>query len=150
MSGHYLPLATLGWGLALYYLIGNLDALGKYDGMLKIPGLSLFGREIGRGRVSFVMTPACLMSRPTLLMLDEPGLGLAPLIVRDIFRTIDGLRQTGVTIRLVEQNARADLQVADYGYVLEMGELGLHGPAGTLASDPRVIDTYLGAARPAA
>ena len=90
-----------------------------------------------------------LMSRPTLLMLDEPSLGLAPLIVRDIFRTIDGLRKTGVTILLVEQNARAALQVADYGYVLEMGELGLHGPADTLASDPRVIDTYLGAARQA-
>ncbi len=90
-----------------------------------------------------------LMSRPTLLMLDEPSLGLAPLIVRDIFRTIDGLRKTGVTILLVEQNARAALQVADYGYVLEMGELGLHGPAEALANDPRVIDTYLGAARPA-
>ena len=91
-----------------------------------------------------------LMSRPSLLMLDEPSLGLAPLIVRDIFRTIDALRKTGVTILLVEQNARAALQVADYGYVLEMGELGLHGPAAELADDPRVIDTYLGAARPAA
>ncbi len=89
-----------------------------------------------------------LMSRPSLLMLDEPSLGLAPLIVRDIFRTIDALRKTGVTILLVEQNARAALQVADYGYVLEMGELGLHGPAAALADDPRVIDTYLGAARP--
>jgi branched-chain amino acid transport system ATP-binding protein len=88
-----------------------------------------------------------LMSRPTLLMLDEPSLGLAPLIVRDIFRTIDALRKTGVAILLVEQNARAALEVADYGYVLEMGELGLHGPAGDLARDPRVIDTYLGAAR---
>ena len=90
-----------------------------------------------------------LMSRPTLLMLDEPSLGLAPLVVRDIFRTIDALRKTGVTILLVEQNARAALEVADYGYVLEMGELGLHGPARDLARDPRVIDTYLGAARKA-
>jgi len=89
-----------------------------------------------------------LMSRPSLLMLDEPSLGLAPLIVRDIFRTIDDLRRTGVTILLVEQNARAALDVADYGYVLEMGELGLHGPAGDLAVDPRVIDTYLGASKP--
>ncbi|MEP6791562.1 MAG: ATP-binding cassette domain-containing protein, partial [Ramlibacter sp.] len=89
-----------------------------------------------------------LMSRPTLLMLDEPSLGLAPLVVRDIFNTIDALRKTGVTILLVEQNARAALEVADYGYVLEMGEMGLQGPAGQLAGDPRVIDTYLGAARP--
>jgi branched-chain amino acid transport system ATP-binding protein len=86
-----------------------------------------------------------LMSRPRLLMLDEPSLGLAPLIVRDIFRTIVGLRQTGVTILLVEQNARAALEAADHGYVLEMGEIALQGPARELAGDPRVIDTYLGA-----
>ncbi len=88
-----------------------------------------------------------LMSRPTLLMLDEPSLGLAPLIVRDIFNIIQTLRQTGVTIVLVEQNARAALAVADEGYVLEMGEIGLHGPAAELAQDPRVIDTYLGTAK---
>ncbi|MEN9888425.1 MAG: hypothetical protein RL559_462 [Pseudomonadota bacterium] len=88
-----------------------------------------------------------LMSRPALLMLDEPSLGLAPLIVRDIFNIIQSLRQTGVTIVLVEQNARAALGVADQGYVLEMGEIGLHGHAADLAQDPRVIDTYLGAAK---
>ena len=88
-----------------------------------------------------------LMSRPTLLMLDEPSLGLAPLIVKEIFRTIHALRQTGVTILLVEQNARAALDGADYAYVLEMGEIALQGPASELAADPRVIDTYLGAAR---
>jgi branched-chain amino acid transport system ATP-binding protein len=88
-----------------------------------------------------------LMSRPTLLMLDEPSLGLAPLIVKEIFRTILALRKTGVTILLVEQNARAALDGADYGYVLEMGEVALQGPATELATDPRVIDTYLGAAR---
>jgi branched-chain amino acid transport system ATP-binding protein len=90
-----------------------------------------------------------LMSRPRLLMLDEPSLGLAPLVVREIFLTIERLRSTGVTILLVEQNARAALQVADRGYVLEMGEFALQGPARELALDPRVIDTYLGTARPA-
>ncbi len=88
-----------------------------------------------------------LMGQPDLLMLDEPSLGLAPLVVKEIFRTIEGLRATGVTILLVEQNARAALEVADYGYVLEMGEIALEGPAEQLAQDSRVIDTYLGAAR---
>jgi branched-chain amino acid transport system ATP-binding protein len=88
-----------------------------------------------------------LMSRPVLLMLDEPSLGLAPLVVKEIFRTIDALRKTGVTTLLVEQNARAALETADYGYVLEMGEIALEGRASDLATDPRVIDTYLGAAR---
>ena len=91
-----------------------------------------------------------MMSRPTLLMLDEPSLGLAPLIVREIFSIIENLRKTGVTIVLVEQNARAALAVADHGYVLEMGEIALEGPASDLANDPRVIDTYLGAAKKAA
>jgi branched-chain amino acid transport system ATP-binding protein len=86
-----------------------------------------------------------LMSRPALLMLDEPSLGLAPLVVREIFKTIAGLRATGVTILLVEQNARAALEVADHGYVLEMGEIALEGPARELAADARVVETYLGA-----
>jgi branched-chain amino acid transport system ATP-binding protein len=85
-----------------------------------------------------------LMGRPTLLMLDEPSLGLAPLIVREIFLIVETLRKTGVTIVLVEQNARAALQVADHGYVLEMGEISAQGPASELAHDPRVIETYLG------
>jgi branched-chain amino acid transport system ATP-binding protein len=88
-----------------------------------------------------------IMSSPDVLMLDEPSLGLAPLIVKEIFSIIETLRKTGVTIVLVEQNARAALAVADYGYVLEMGEVSLHGPAKELAQDSRVIDTYLGAAR---
>lgn len=91
-----------------------------------------------------------LMSKPQLLMLDEPSLGLAPLVVKEIFRIIDGLRATGVTLLLVEQNARAALEVADHGYVLEMGEIALEGPAADLAKDSRVIDTYLGAARKSA
>jgi branched-chain amino acid transport system ATP-binding protein len=87
-----------------------------------------------------------LMARPKLLMLDEPSLGLAPRIVRDIFHVIADLKQTGVSILLVEQNARAALQIADYGYVLEMGEIVLQGPAADLAANPRVVETYLGLA----
>ena len=85
-----------------------------------------------------------LMSRPKLLMLDEPSLGLAPLIVQDIFRTIERLRAEGTSILLIEQNARAALEVADHGYVLETGRIVLDGPARQLAGDARVIDTYLG------
>jgi branched-chain amino acid transport system ATP-binding protein len=77
-------------------------------------------------------------------MLDEPSLGLAPLIVREIFRIIAQLRTSGVAILLVEQNARAALQVADFGYVLETGEVALEGPASDLASNPRVVESYLG------
>ncbi|MDC8784565.1 ABC transporter ATP-binding protein [Roseateles koreensis] len=88
-----------------------------------------------------------LMAQPKVLMLDEPSLGLAPLIVKEIFRIVSRLRDTGVAILLIEQNARAALEVADYGYVLETGEVGLQGPAAELARDPRVIETYLGTAK---
>lgn len=85
-----------------------------------------------------------LMGKPRLLMLDEPSLGLAPLIVRDIFEIIRGLHKTGVSILLVEQNARAALQAADHAYVMELGEVTMQGPAAQLAADPRVIESYLG------
>jgi branched-chain amino acid transport system ATP-binding protein len=85
-----------------------------------------------------------LMAEPVLLMLDEPSLGLAPLIVREIFRIVASLRDGGVSILLVEQNARAALETADYGYVLETGEITYQGPAAALVRDPRVNATYLG------
>ncbi len=87
-----------------------------------------------------------LMAKPKLLMLDEPSLGLAPLIVREIFRIISELRRRGVSILLVEQNARAALQVADYAYVLENGAVKMEGEAELLKNDPRVIESYLGLA----
>jgi branched-chain amino acid transport system ATP-binding protein len=85
-----------------------------------------------------------LMSAPRLLMLDEPSLGLAPLIVRDILTIVRKLREDGVSILLVEQNARAALESSDHGYVLETGEIALSGVSADLASDPRVQATYLG------
>ena len=85
-----------------------------------------------------------MMSAPRLLMLDEPSLGLAPLIVRDILRIVASLRDTGVSILLVEQNARAALEIADHGYVLETGEIVLDGEAKSLLGNPRVQASYLG------
>jgi len=113
---------------------------------LKERRLQLAGTLSG-GERQMLAVGRALMSRPTLLMLDEPSLGLAPLVVQEIFRTVSALRQTGVTILLVEQNARAALEVADHGYVLEMGSVSAEGEARQLAGDSRVIDTYLGAAR---
>jgi branched-chain amino acid transport system ATP-binding protein len=84
------------------------------------------------------------MAKPRVLLLDEPSLGLAPLIVRDVFRIIVELRTLGVSILLVEQNARAALETADYGYVLETGEIVHSGRAQDLIHDPRVVDSYLG------
>ena len=87
-----------------------------------------------------------LMAKPRLLMLDEPSLGLAPLIVKEIFSIIAALKAGGVSILLVEQNARAALQISDYGYVLETGDLAVEGPSASLAVDARVAATYLGQA----
>ncbi len=85
-----------------------------------------------------------LMAKPKLLMLDEPSLGLAPLIVREIFHTLTALRQSGVTIVLVEQNARAALQVADYAYVMELGSITAQGTPGEIEKNSRLIESYLG------
>lgn len=85
-----------------------------------------------------------LMARPRLLMLDEPSLGLAPNIVREVLQIVTSLRKRGISILLVEQNARAALQVADRGYVLETGKVALTGNAKSLLTDRRIIDTYLG------
>ncbi|MCO5129818.1 MAG: ABC transporter ATP-binding protein [Xanthobacteraceae bacterium] len=85
-----------------------------------------------------------LMARPTLLMLDEPSLGLAPRIVRDIFQILTELRASGVSILLVEQNARAALQVADYAYVMELGAITTQGSPAEIAQDSRLVESYLG------
>ena len=85
-----------------------------------------------------------LMARPVLLMLDEPSLGLAPRIVRDVFHILTDLRKSGVSILLVEQNARAALEVADYAYVMELGVITTQGSPADIAADPRLVESYLG------
>jgi branched-chain amino acid transport system ATP-binding protein len=128
---------------------GNVERDAKLDDVFRIfPRLKerrdqLAGTLSG-GERQMLAVGRALMAKPRLLMLDEPSLGLAPLIVREIFHVIADLRRTGVAILLVEQNARAALQVADHGYVLETGEIVLEGPALKLADDPKVIESYLG------
>jgi branched-chain amino acid transport system ATP-binding protein len=87
-----------------------------------------------------------LMAGPRLLMLDEPSLGLAPLVVRDILQAVSDLRDSGIAILLVEQNARAALRLADAAYVMELGSITIEGPAKALSGDRRIADIYLGAA----
>jgi len=105
-----------------------------------------FANTLSGGERQMLALGRALMSRPRLLLLDEPSLGLAPIVVREIFRIIGGLRSAGVSILLVEQNARAALTAADVGYVLETGEIVAHGQAGDLLRDPRLVATYLGEA----
>lgn len=85
-----------------------------------------------------------LMARPKLLMLDEPSMGLAPLIVEELFKKIVEINKSGISVLLIEQNARLALKVSDYAYILEQGEIKFKGPAEEFREDPRLIQAYLG------
>jgi len=102
------------------------------------------GGTLSGGEQQMLSIGRALMASPKLLMLDEPSLGLAPLLVRAIFETIQTINEQGVTVLLVEQNARAALRLADYGYVLETGTIALEGPASDLLQSSRVRQAYLG------
>jgi branched-chain amino acid transport system ATP-binding protein len=131
------------------YRAGHRDQLETIDEVFDLFPRLMERREQMAGTLSggerqMLAMGRALMAKPRLLLLDEPSLGLAPLVIKEIFRTITQLKKLGVAILLVEQNARAALQVADYGYVLETGELSLEGPSRQLLTDPRVIESYLG------
>ena len=102
------------------------------------------GGTLSGGQQQMLAIGRALMSRPALLLLDEPSMGLAPLVVADIFRVIQEISQTGTTILLVEQNVRQALKIADYAYVMETGKIVLHGKADSIRHDPRVMEAYLG------
>jgi branched-chain amino acid transport system ATP-binding protein len=97
------------------------------------------------GEQQMLMIGRAIMARPKILLLDEPSLGLSPVLIENIFEVIQQLHAQGTTILLVEQNARMALSISDYAYVLENGEIKLHGPSAQLASDPAVREAYLGA-----
>ncbi len=102
--------------------------------------------SLSGGEQQMLAVARALMCRPRLLLLDEPSLGLAPLIIEDLFERFSQLnKETGLTMLLVEQNANLALDMADYGYVIESGEIALHGPAEQLKNDPAVQEAYLGA-----
>lgn len=97
------------------------------------------------GEQQMLAVGRALMSKPRLLLMDEPSLGLAPLVVKELYQTIEQIHQTGLTVLVVEQNARLALQLADYGYVMEVGQVVLEGPSAMLAEDEGVKKAYIGA-----
>lgn len=102
------------------------------------------GGTLSGGQQQMLAIGRALMARPELLLLDEPSMGLAPLVVADIFKVIQEINQEGTTILLVEQNVRQALKIAQYAYVLETGKMILHGEARDIANNPRVMEAYLG------
>ncbi len=124
-------------------IAASLEEVYQLFGILKERDKQLAGTLSG-GQQQMLAIGRALMSRPRLLMMDEPSLGVAPLIARDIFQTVVRLKQTGLTVLLVEQNARAALAVADRGYVIETGQVVLEGTARELCDNPEVQRAYLG------
>jgi branched-chain amino acid transport system ATP-binding protein len=122
----------------------SYPVLPSRAGQIRMEGQNLTGAPVAQRVARGLALGRALMGRPRLLMLDEPSLGLVPLIVRDIFRILAMLRERGVSILLVEQNARAALRLADHGHVLELGQVAMSGPANELADDPRIVEAYLG------
>ena len=121
----------------------NMDRVQELFPILKERRRQQAGTLSG-GEQQMLAIGRVLMADPEILLLDEPSLGLAPLIIQDIFKTLQAIRSEGTTILMVEQNALATLKIADYGYVLELGKISMHGPASQLVRDERLIEAYLG------
>ena len=121
----------------------NFDRCYRYFPRLK-ERVSQMAYTLSGGELQMLAIARALMGSPKLLLLDEPSLGLAPLVVRDIFEIIKEIRNEGTTVLIVEQNALQTLKMADYGYVLETGKNSLQGPAKELLNTSRLVEAYLG------
>jgi branched-chain amino acid transport system ATP-binding protein len=148
--GHLTVLDNINLGAYLYFKRRNrseiaerIDRVYQLFPILKKRSKQVAGTLSG-GEQQMLAIARALMGRPQLLLLDEPSMGLAPLIVREIFSVIEQLNESGTTILLVEQNAKAALKVAQHAFVLETGEIVLEGLAGELLDNPKVKQAYLG------
>jgi len=148
--GHLSVLDNIHLGAYLYFKRNNraeikerVDRIYETFPILETRSKQIAGTLSG-GEQQMLAIARALMARPELLLLDEPSMGIAPLIVREIFNVIQQLNESGTTILLVEQNARAALKVAHHSYVLERGEIVMEGMAGELLHNPRVKEVYLG------
>ena len=131
------------------YLLPKIEVAGQLDQVLTLfprlrERIGQMGGTLSGGEQQMLAIARALMCKPSLLMLDEPSLGLAPIMVGKIFETILDLKQRGLTVLLVEQNAGAALEISDRGYVLEVGSVVLSGRSAALRSDPKVVQAYLG------
>jgi len=150
LFAHLSVLVNIQLGAYLYFKRRNRNAIKeRIDQIYQMfPILEKRSGQIAGtlsgGEQQMLAIARALMSRPKLLLLDEPSMGIAPLVVREIFAVIQKLNRAGTTILLVEQNARAALNVADYSYVLERGEIALEGIARELMDNPKVKEVYLG------
>ena len=131
------------------FTVGKAARLGNFERVYRyFPVLRERQRQIAQtlsgGEQQMLAIGRALMGSPKILLLDEPSLGLAPLIVQDLFKIIQSIRDDGTTVLLVEQNALGALKIADYAYVLEVGQVRMEGAAGELIQDPALIEAYLG------
>ncbi len=124
-------------------IANNLEKVFTYFPVLK-ERADQMAITLSGGEQQMLAIGRALMGTPKLLILDEPSLGLAPLIVQSIFKILQELNQTGISILIVEQNALQTLKIADYGYVIQIGQMVKEGPAQTLLKDPALIEAYLG------
>jgi len=147
---HLSVLDNIHLGAYLYFKRNNrLEIKERVDRIYEtFPILETRSKQIAGtlsgGEQQMLAIARALMARPELILLDEPSMGIAPLIVREIFNVIQQLNESGTTVLLVEQNARAALKVAHHSYVLERGEIVMEGLAGELLDNPRVKEVYLG------